>query len=118
MGIERQSVVKQTEPDRNSARQRILATVDVIPRGRVASYGQVAREAGLVGRARMVGHVLRTESRAGLPWHRVLNARGHSSFPEGSAARKEQLERLRREGVAIDRHGKVDLRNHAWYPEA
>jgi methylated-DNA-protein-cysteine methyltransferase-like protein len=57
------------------ARERILATVDSIPRGCVATYGQVAREAGLTGRARLVGRSLRgLGPRSKIPWWRVLGA--------------------------------------------
>ena len=79
--------------------QRILACVDSIPEGRISTYGEVARDAGLPGRARMVGKVLREHSRAELPWHRVLGA-GHRIRVEGRAAR-EQARRLRREGWSV-----------------
>ncbi|MFT5689928.1 MAG: methylated-DNA-protein-cysteine methyltransferase-like protein [Planctomycetota bacterium] len=91
--------------------QRILATVDSIPPGCVATYGQVATEAGLPGRARMVGSVLRKESAQELPWHRVLGAGGVIRVP-GEAAR-EQARRLESEGVMVKR-GRVDLASHRW----
>jgi len=93
-------------------RQRILATVDAIPRGRVATYGDVAREAGLGRRARFVGRVLR-DLPAGtrLPWHRVLRAGGALAPREGA---REQRRRLRAEGVPLDRAGRVDLARFRW----
>lgn len=98
---------------RELAIERILATVDAIPRGRVATYGQVAAEAGLPRRARLVGHTLRNlGARTELPWHRVLNAAGRLSTV--GAARREQSRRLRREGVPVDARGRVDLRSHRW----
>jgi len=98
---------------RDEARQRILATVDSIPRGRVATYGDVAREAGLPGRARLVGRVLAELSgTSGLPWQRVVNASGRISLA-GRGARR-QRERLRREGVELDARGRVDLARFAW----
>src|SRR5436853_7228935 len=65
----------------STTHDRIYAVVRRIPRGRVATYGGVARLAGLPGQARLVGyalHALRTGSV--LPWHRVTNARGHGSL--------------------------------------
>lgn len=96
---------------RDARVQRILATVDSIPPGKVATYGQVAEEAGLPGRARLVGKVLREAAAADLPWHRVLGAGGHIKVP-GRAAR-EQARRLRAEGVLV-RRGRVDFDAHRW----
>ena len=94
-------------------RERILATVDSIPRGRVATYGQVAREAGLAGRARLVGRALRgLGARSKLPWWRVLGASGYVRVT--GAARAEQFRRLRREGVAVSASGRVDLERFGW----
>ena len=61
-------------------RERIYAIVRRIPRGRIASYGQVARLAGLPGHARQVGYALHAlPEDSGIPWHRVINARGRTS---------------------------------------
>ena len=81
--------------------ERILAAVRAIPRGEVAAYGEVARRAGLPGRARLVARTLRTNTDSGLPWHRVLRADGRIAFAEGSAGFREQARRLRTEGVPI-----------------
>jgi methylated-DNA-protein-cysteine methyltransferase-like protein len=95
------------------ARERILATVDSIPRGKVATYGQVAREAGLSGRARLVGHCLRgLGPRSRIPWWRVLGAGGVVKV--GGAARAEQIRRLRRERVTVAQSGRVDLARCGW----
>lgn len=95
--------------DDDPIRQRIQAVVDSIPRGTVASYGQVAREAGLPRRARLVGRVLsELPSGSKLPWHRVVNAAGRISL-RGAAAR-EQRRRLRSEGVRVDAGGRVEPR--------
>lgn len=92
-----------------NARERILATVDSIPRGRVATYGQVAREAGLSGRARLVGHSLRgLGPRSRIPWWRVLAAGGVLRVGP------EQAKRLRRERVALTARGRVDLERFGW----
>jgi len=97
--------------------QRILALVDSIPRGRVATYGQIAREAGLPGRARQVGAVLRDLPQGSrLPWHRVLNAQGAISARPGPGYRA-QRRLLRAEGVRFDQRGRVDLALFSWRPE-
>ena len=89
--------ISLTAQERAAAIRRV---VRAIKRGNFASYGEVARRAGLPGRARLVGQVLREsgdESR--LPWHRVTGAGGRIAFPAGSAGAREQLTRLAREGV-------------------
>jgi methylated-DNA-protein-cysteine methyltransferase-like protein len=103
--------------ERDLVRERVLATVDSIPRGRVASYGDVAREAGLSRRARLVGRVLaELPPRSGLPWHRVVNAQGGLSPRGAGAALRAQRRRLEREGVRFDRRGRVDLDVYRWRP--
>lgn len=78
----------------------IRKAVRAIRRGSFASYGQVAQHAGLPGRARLVGQVLRESADAArLPWHRVTAAGGRIAFAAGSAHAREQLARLAREGV-------------------
>jgi methylated-DNA-protein-cysteine methyltransferase-like protein len=78
----------------------IRGVVRAIRRGNIASYGEVARRAGLPGRARLVGQVLRESGdQPRLPWHRVTGAGGRIAFPAGSANARKQLERLAREGV-------------------
>lgn len=96
--------------------ERILATVDAIPRGRVASYGQVAQEAGLPGRARFVGRVLRAlGSDRRLPWWRVLRADGSLAELGGGARQRGRLEA---EGVRFDGRGRVRMNDHRWQPGA
>ena len=91
------SVVTMTAGERAAA---IRQAVRAIKRGSFASYGEVARRAGLPGRARLVGQVLReTGDEARLPWHRVTGAGGRIAFPAGSKNAREQLSRLAREGV-------------------
>ncbi|MCC7328629.1 MAG: MGMT family protein [Gammaproteobacteria bacterium] len=89
-------------------RRRIHAAVAAIPPGAVASYGQVAAQAGLPRGARLVGRVL-ADCPQDLPWHRVLTAAGRIALPPGSASAREQLRRLRAEGVEV-RNGRVPRR--------
>ena len=88
--------------------QRIRATIDSIPAGRVATYGQVAELAGLPGRARLVGRTMRElETGTLLPWHRVIGADGRLHTAEAAAL--EQRRRLIAEGVAVDPTGRIAL---------
>ena len=91
-----------------SAADRILAAVRALPAGQVASYGGIARRAGLPGRARMVARVLGQADEPGLPWHRILRADGRIAFPKDSAGYLEQSRRLRAEGVDV-RDGRVRM---------
>jgi methylated-DNA-protein-cysteine methyltransferase-like protein len=103
--------------DPDSHYSRIYAVVRRIPRGRVATYAQVARLAGLAGHARQVGyalHALATERP--VPWHRVINARGEVSPRSDPGSDLAQREFLEREGVVFDLRGRVDLARFQWRP--
>jgi len=103
--------------ERDEHRARILAVVDSIPRGRVATYGQIALEAGLARRARLVGKILSTLAPGTkLPWHRVVNSAGTISLRPGSGASTQQ-KRLRLEGIPVSRSGRLDLCRFRWQPE-
>lgn len=92
----------------------VFQTIRAIPRGRVAAYGDVAARAGLPGRARLVGRLLRESPRsASLPWHRVLRADGRSAFPADSEQACEQLKRLAAEGVELV-GGRIPTSYFAW----
>ena len=82
-----------------------------IPRGRVATYGQVAELAGLEGHARQVGYALHAlPPVSGVPWHRVINARGEISARSGSDWGELQRLLLEAEGVRFDASGRVELK--------
>jgi methylated-DNA-protein-cysteine methyltransferase-like protein len=91
---------------RKSPAERILAAIRAVPRGQVAGYGEVARRAGLPGRARMVARLLSGNDDATLPWHRVLKSDGRIAFPADSPHFAEQVQRLRAEGVVVE-NGRV-----------
>ena len=94
--------------DENPAIYALWDVVSAIPRGNVATYGAVARAAGLPGRARLAGYALRmSPPDMQLPWHRVLGAGGRIVFPKTSSSYREQVRRLRAEGVAV-KQGRVD----------
>jgi methylated-DNA-protein-cysteine methyltransferase related protein len=91
-----------------SAEERILAAIRAVPRGQVAGYGHIARRAGLPGRARLVARILGGNEDPDLPWHRILRSDGRIAFPEGSRGWREQSQRLRAEGVVVER-GRVRM---------
>lgn len=97
-------------------RQRIWATVCDIPRGAVASYGQVAELSGLPRGARQVGRALGDlPSDHDVPWHRVLTSSGRLAFEPGSRAFRRQKRRLAEEDVPV-LNGRVDMKKYRWQP--
>ena len=97
--------------------QRIWQVVTMIPRGRVATYGDIARHAGMPGAARRVGYALRgLPEDTGIPWHRVINAQGKIAVPEGSVSRVTQRQRLEQEGVTFTTGTRISLRQYRWLP--
>ncbi|MEX0915513.1 MAG: MGMT family protein [Wenzhouxiangellaceae bacterium] len=105
---------KTPNPTDNEDRyRRIWDVVAGIPGGCVLNYGEVARRAGLPGRARLVGRALGLAPKSmRLPWHRVVNAQGQISFKPDRARYRRQRELLEGEGVEfVD--GVIDLEAHA-----
>ena len=90
--------------------EQLRRTIVRIPKGRVATYGEVARAAGFPGAARQVAWALHN-AKGGIPWHRVLGAGGHIRLP--GHAGLEQRMRLQAEGVAF-RGSRVDMARHAF----
>ena len=98
---------------------RIYAVVSRVPRGRVATYGQVARLAGLAGQARIVGYALAALPQGSrLPWHRVVNAQGGISRRADGPFCQIQRARLEKERVSFDRRGRISLERFRWRPGA
>ena len=96
------------------AYDRIYAVVRRIPRGRVATYGQVAAEAGLAGRARQVGYALHAlPGGSAVPWHRVINSAGRVSLPPNDGGLDQQF-RLAGEGVEVMQGGRISLLRYQW----
>lgn len=93
----------------------IYEVVENIPRGRVATYGQVAALAGLPRRARQVGYALHALPPGNtIPWHRVVNAKGEVSARSDGDGDLEQRARLESEGVQFNARGRIDLRQFRW----
>ena len=107
-------------PRTSDTHARILAVVQRIPRGRVATYGQVAALAGLARSPRLAGYALHAlPAGSPLPWHRVLGAGGRLTLAKlDLAAATTQRLRLEREGVRFDARGRVDMETFAWRPRA
>lgn len=102
--------------------ERVWAAVKRIPRGRVATYGQIAALIGMPRCARQAGYALAAiPENMKIPWHRVINAQGCISirlkyWNSGS----DDLQRilLEAEGVIFDERGRVDLKRFRWLPSA
>ncbi len=85
-----------------------------IPKGKVATYGQIALLAGNPHNARQVARILHSMSKNhNLPWHRVINAQGKISLPKNSGY-DEQKSLLENEGVSFDLHDRVDFECFGW----
>ena len=96
-------------------RHALYGALSQVPEGKVVTYGQLAKLAGLGRAARWVGSQLKKlPEGTNLPWHRVLNHTGRLSVPEGSEVWIEQIQRLRAEGVNVV-GGRVSLRLYKWH---
>jgi methylated-DNA-protein-cysteine methyltransferase-like protein len=94
--------------------QEIIEIIKSIPKGKVATYGQVARLAGFPNGARQVVRVLHTCSvKYALPWHRVINAKGEIALSIYSGA-DEQKTLLKTEGVKFTQEYRIDLKKYGW----
>ncbi|MDH3619292.1 MAG: methylated-DNA--[protein]-cysteine S-methyltransferase [Gammaproteobacteria bacterium] len=103
--------------DRETRMRRIWETIQDIPRGCVANYGQIAEIAGIPRGARQVGYALQHSPKdLELPWHRVITSSGKSAFDPDSRAFKTQRDRLTEEGVVM-LNGKVDMQKYRWQPD-
>jgi methylated-DNA-protein-cysteine methyltransferase-like protein len=97
--------------------QLIYSVVRRIPRGRVATYGQVASLAGLAGHARQVGYALNAlPDGTVVPWHRVVNAAGRISARSTPGSELVQQLLLEKEGVRLDARGRIPLERVRWQP--
>jgi methylated-DNA-protein-cysteine methyltransferase-like protein len=111
---------KRSVVNPDSTRQRIYAVVRSVPRGKVATYGQIAELAGLGGQARQVGYAMAAvPSSSAVPWHRIINAQGRvSERSAGSGSTIIQQQLLEREGVVFDGGGRVSLPRYRWKPRS
>lgn len=99
--------------------EKIYAVARRIPRGRVATYGQIAELAGLPGRARQVGYAMAAlPTSSALPWHRVINAAGMVSRRRVPGAELSQRQLLEGEGIRFNPLGRMDLEKVRWRPRS
>jgi methylated-DNA-protein-cysteine methyltransferase-like protein len=94
---------------------RIYDIIYLIPHGKVATYGQIARLAGLPNGARQVGYALHNlKEGTNVPWYRVINRKGQISFTLGTTAESLQRSLLESEGVIFDTNNTIDLKKYQW----
>ena len=91
--------------------EQVYALVREIPRGKVASYGQIARWLGWPRGARTVGWALRALHTDDVPWHRVVNSQGRVSLRNDDGLQRALLEA---EGIVFDTTGRIDLKSYGW----
>src|SRR5688572_33504683 len=92
--------------------ERIYAMVKRIPKGRVATYGQIAKLAGIPGAARRVGYALSILPEGErVPWHRVVNAKGEISRRVEMGYAELQQDLLKKEGVLFQKNARISLPN-------
>ena len=103
--------------DTNELQRQILEVIALIPFGKVATYGQIAKLAGLPKHARLVGTVLKNlDEGSQLPWHRVINSQGKISLSKFNE-KGENIQQLKLEAEGIYLlNGKVNLKEFAWQP--
>ena len=95
---------------RQNTQERVWQIVHQIPKGKVATYGQIARLAGIPGHSRLIGRILSgLPPNTRLPWHRVINSQGRVTNP----AKDRQQSRLEKEGVTLI-NGRVSLKVYGW----
>lgn len=103
--------------DKMTVYEKIYEAVKQIPRGRVASYGQVAAMAGNRGWARAVGNALhRNPNPESIPCYRVVNSRGEVSRAFAFGGGNRQRELLEADGVEFDKNGRVIMEKYCIFP--
>ena len=112
----KRKLLQATPLQGDKAVEAICAVIGRIPKGWVATYGQVAAMAGMPRRARLVGRVLqRLDPGTKIPWHRVVNAKGEISYSlsrNGGDALQRRL--LEKEGLRFDANSRLDLERCRW----
>ena len=104
-------------PARSSRWNRIYQVVRRVPRGRVATYGQIATIAGYRGHARQVGYALNALPHgSSVPWHRIINAQGKVSPRADPSYVVIQQRLLEDEGIEIGRGDRISLERFGWKP--
>ena len=96
---------------------RIYSVVRRVPKGRVATYGQIAVLAGMPRHARQVGYALnKLPEGERVPWHRIINSQGRVSARSRPGSDDFQRILLEDEGIGFDISGRVPLAKYGWKP--
>ena len=94
-----------------------IRLIKSIPKGKVATYGQIAYLTGLYPSVRRVVWILHSCSeKEGLPWHRVVNSKGTISLKPGKGYEKQKA-MLEKEGIVFDGRDRIDLDRYRWEPD-
>jgi len=103
--------------DKVARMHRIWDTIRDVPKGSVASYGQIAEIAGIPRGARQVAYALRQLPEGhDVPWHRIIQSSGRIAFDKGTPQHEEQAKRLLMDGVAVIA-GRIDMQKYRWRPD-
>jgi methylated-DNA-protein-cysteine methyltransferase-like protein len=98
---------------RRSVREKIYRVVALVPRGQVATYGQIAKIVGCSPRE--VGYAMAAlPSESTVPWQRIINRHGRISVRSDGQPDTEQRRQLQQEGIFFDTEGVIDLSNYCW----
>ncbi|WP_338470612.1 MGMT family protein [Niallia sp. XMNu-256] len=97
--------------------KNVIKIIQSIPKGRIMTYGQIAAIGGSPRGARQVVRILHSMSRAyGLPWHRVVNAKGEIAIKDDEG-HFVQVALLKEEGIVVDEKDRIDVEKYRWEPE-
>ena len=112
------NIVKGRPQDEPSFRERAYELVLRIPRGRVMTYGQVARVLGAGYDARAIGNIMYAtpKDERQIPWHRVINSQGACSTAGLTTPPDLQQRLLEAEGVVFNDKGRCKLERYLWTP--
>jgi methylated-DNA-protein-cysteine methyltransferase related protein len=97
--------------------ERVIEIIKCIPKGKVMTYGQIAKAAGSPRAARQVVRILHSMSKKHkLPWHRVINSKGEIGIQDDESFH-EQLFFLEAEGVEVSNNRQINLEKFQFFPE-
>lgn len=103
----------------NDFTKKVLSLIKSIPKGKVASYGQIAKLAGKPQGSRGVGWILNSCTECyNLPWQRVINSQGRISFNKKTAEYRKQKSLLLKEKVKFNENDSIDLEKYGWKKKA
>jgi methylated-DNA-protein-cysteine methyltransferase-like protein len=112
------ALFKTSKKPLSKGHKRFIVIISLVPTGKVATYGQVAKLANFDGQARQVVWTLHSSSKKyRLPWHRIINSQGKIGIQDSFSFLK-QKSLLTREGVKFSSLEKIDLKQFGWKPKS